>query len=566
VQARSAQSRCEFRSLSASLGHGCATTPRPLPKALLLAALVALLLTAGASSGEAARTSDAVWTPATLVFNGRGWGHGVGMSQWGAYGYARHGATYEQILAHYYPGTTLGTVPAKRVRVLLAQRKRLAISSESPFHVVDASGASREVGEPSVTLDSDLGVPLAGSSDATLEPPLVFTAGSSPLELGGKAYRGSFRVDVVNDRVRVVNVVGLQAYLDGVVPAEVPDDWPAEALRAQAVAARTYALAFRKQGRPYDLFADVRDQVYRGVAGESPTTTQAVEDTAGKVVLYGGAPALTYFFSSSGGRTQAIQDAWPDAKPLPYLVSVDDPYDTYAPHHRWGPVVLSGSAVAKKLKLHGPLLDARPKPNASGRAASLVLTRADGTTVSVPAGTVRTALDLRSTWFSVGSLALQRPASTVAYDTPLGLEGRARGVGVSLVLEQRPAGETWSQVGAFTRAADGSFRIDARPTSTTQYRVVAGTLISAPIRVLVAPEVTLSSGTGVLSGTVRPPLEGETVELQREDGGTWTTVTTTSLSADGSFSATFELSPGSYRARVAPSGFAPGVSAPVQVG
>jgi stage II sporulation protein D len=567
VRSASAFSSGERQPRSASLGRACLMTRRRIRKPLLLVAALALALTAAAGSGGAARSLEPVWAPATLVFNGRGWGHGVGMSQWGAYGYAMHGLSYQQILAHYYPGTTLGTAPPSKLRVLLAQgRKRLTISSETPFHVSDASGAMREPAELSVVLDGSLSIPLAGGKQASLEPPLVFTAGSTPLELGGRPYRGSFRVDLVNGKLRLVNVVGLEAYLDGVVPAEVPDDWPTEALRAQAVAARTYALAFRKVDQPFDLYSDVRDQLYLGIASEAAATTQAVSDTAGKVVLYDGAPALTYFFSSSGGKTSAIQDAWPDAKPLPYLVSVDDPYDTYAPNHRWGPVVLSGALLAKSLKISGVVVDARPRLNGSGRAAFLLVTCSDGTTVSIAAGTVRAALNLRSTWFSVGSIALQRPAAALTYGSRLALAGRARSVGASLALEEKPAGEAWSQVGALTRAADGSFRIDARPTSNTQYRVVAGTVTSAPIGVLVAPEVTLTSNAGMLAGTVRPALEGATVELQRDEDGSWTTVATTSLAADGSFSAALDLTPGSYRARAAPPGFAAGLSESLQIG
>jgi stage II sporulation protein D len=537
-----------------------------LEAALSAVAVVAALVPAG--PGGAARSTDVVWSPSTLVVSGRGWGHGVGMSQWGAYGYAKHGAGYRQILAHYYPGTTLGTAAVSRVRVLLAQgKKRLAISSEAPFRVTDAAGTNGEVAGLRVVLDRGLTVSLTGEqSSSQLLAPLVFSAGRAPLELGGKPYRGSLRVDLAGGRLRVVNVVGLQGYLDGVVPAEVPSDWPTEALRAQAVAARTYALAFRQVGQAYDLYADARSQVYVGVAGEKPETTRAIADTAGRVVVYRGAPALTYFFSSSGGRTSALTDAWPDAKPLPYLVSVDDPYDTYSPYHRWGPVVFAGSVVMKKLKLAGVLLDARPMVNASGRAGSLVVTRIDGTAVSVPAGTVRSALGLRSTWFGVGSIALERPVAAVIYGTPLDLAGRARGVGSSLVLEQKPYGETWTPVGSLEPAADGSFRISLRPASTTLYRIVAGKATSSPIRVAVAPEVTLTSGGASLEGTVRPALAGETVELQRDEEGVWTTLTTTSLGAGGRFSATLELTPGSYRARIAPAGFAAGLSEPLEVG
>src|SRR5215211_4553331 len=82
----------------------------------------------------------------TFAFSGRGWGHGVGMSQWGAYGYALHGWTYDRIVDHYYTGTELGTAPAARVRVLLAEgMKRLTIASEAPFRLRDGAGELHEL-------------------------------------------------------------------------------------------------------------------------------------------------------------------------------------------------------------------------------------------------------------------------------------------------------------------------------------------------------------------------------------------------------------------------------------
>ena len=107
-----------------------------------------------------------------------------------------------------------------------------------------------------------------------------------------------------------MNGVGLEPYLWGVVPDEMPDEWPAEALRAQAVVARSYALAVRRSSGPFDLYPDVRSQVYGGVAAEEASTTAAVNATAGRVLLYGGKVATTFFFSTSGGRTASVEDAW----------------------------------------------------------------------------------------------------------------------------------------------------------------------------------------------------------------------------------------------------------------
>ena len=149
-----------------------------------------------------------------------------------------------------------------------------------------------------------------------------------------------------------MNVVGLEAYLQGVVPREMPSAWPPEALKAQAVAARSYALATRAGRRAFDLYADVRSQVYGGVAAEEPATTTAVDATAGQVVLYDGKVATTFFFSTSGGRTASAADAW-SGEPVPYLVSVADPYDDASPYHDWGPLRSPRPTLAKKLERAG---------------------------------------------------------------------------------------------------------------------------------------------------------------------------------------------------------------------
>src|SRR5947199_7071101 len=112
---------------------------------LLVALLTAATAVSSASAGSVCSTScfqAPAGSGALLVFNGHGWGHGVGMSQYGAYGYAQHGSTYDQILAHYYPGTTLGAAPAKSIRVLLADKKKqVTISAGAPFTVRDGTGA-----------------------------------------------------------------------------------------------------------------------------------------------------------------------------------------------------------------------------------------------------------------------------------------------------------------------------------------------------------------------------------------------------------------------------------------
>ena len=134
-----------------------------------------------------------------------------------------------------------------------------------------------------------------------------------------------------------VNVVGLDDYVQGVIAAEMPSTWSAEALKAQAVAARTYAITTDVAGGFYNLYPDTRSQMYRGVGAETPATDAAVAATSGQIVTYKGAPAVTYFFASSGGYTENVEDAWPGATPDPWLRGVPDPYDGAGgdPYHHW---------------------------------------------------------------------------------------------------------------------------------------------------------------------------------------------------------------------------------------
>jgi stage II sporulation protein D len=411
------------------------------------------------------------------------------MSQWGAYGYAKRGVAYGRILAHYYTGTTLSRAPANRVRVLIQQARQTAIvSSATPFRVRDGEGVVHALDPGDVRLGPALSLRLKGAKKAAPLPgPLTFMPGGSALTVE-RPYRGSIEVFANGKKLDVVNVVGLEAYLYGVVPQEVPDDWPVEALKAQAVAARTYALVTRSTGTEFDLYADTRSQVYGGRTAESPTTTAAVDATAGQVVTYKGRLATTYFFSSSGGRTAAIQDVWSNSKPVPYLVSVDDPYDLASPHHSWGPLVFAAGPLRRKLHMPAGLIDVRTLVNASRRVTSIAVVTPLGQ-VTVPGSDVRTFLDLRSTWFRVGVLSLARPGGAApAAGTPIRLTGLARGV-AGATLQQQVGRTGWQTVAAVPVSQDGSFSVVVKPQATTVYRVGNATAASVPLRVPVAPRV-----------------------------------------------------------------------------
>jgi stage II sporulation protein D len=145
-----------------------------------------------------------------------------------------------------------------------------------------------------------------------------------------------------------VHRVPLERYVRGVVSAEVPSEWPFAALEAQAIASRTYALTAHAGGSRFDVYADTRSQVYRGVAAETAQTNAAVAATAGQIVTYAGAPAITYFFADSGGMTEDVQNAWPGSEPQPWLRGVPDPYDA-GTHSHWT-LDMSFAAAAARLR------------------------------------------------------------------------------------------------------------------------------------------------------------------------------------------------------------------------
>jgi len=339
-------------------------------RVLLLTVLVALF-----AAPAAAAAPPAFWV------SGHGWGHGIGMPQYGAYGYAlEEGRKYDWILAHYYKGTTLGPAPIATVRVLLATgRSSVKVGSAGTFSATDAGGRTFAFPAKTLTLGPGLRVTVNGRRRA-LASPVTFAPGARNLQLGGRAYRGKLVVRSNGTRVNVVNSVGLERYLFGVVPDEMPPSWSTEALKAQAVAARSYAVVSRKKTGTFDLYADTRSQVYGGVPSEDARTTAAIQATAGKVVKYNGAVAWTFFHSTSGGRTAAIQHVW-NASALPYLVSVADPHDSLSPYHNWGPYRYSATELRNSLGSLAPagaLRDATLSRNGSMRVETVTFRGSGG--------------------------------------------------------------------------------------------------------------------------------------------------------------------------------------------
>lgn len=353
------------------------------------------------------------------VIRGAGWGHGIGMSQWGAYGFARRGATYRRILAHYYTGTAIGRAEPRTIRVLLkANRRRITFSGAEV-----ACGRRLDPARRYRATRGGQGVALRSAGGKVLgscPSPLRATGPAGIAVAGRSRYRGALEVRAgVFGGVTAVNAVGLEYYVKGVVPNESPASWPIEALKAQAVAARSYALATGVQGLGFDQFADTRSQVYRGLSSETAASNRAVEATAGEVVTYAGEVAVTYFFSTSGGRTENIELAWPGSRPRPWLKSVPDPYDGASPHHRWR-VRLSQASMERRL---GKLVPGRLRSIRvleRGRSPRIVYAEIVGSEGRrrVTGATLRKRLKLRDTWAYFIRVVTEKKAEEPAEEPP----------------------------------------------------------------------------------------------------------------------------------------------------
>jgi stage II sporulation protein D len=462
----------------------------------MLVALSALVAGATLASGPHAAPSPAsqyvapAGSGALFLVSGHGWGHGVGMGQWGAQGYAQQGYTYEQILDAYYPGTMLGETDATSIRVLLANgKKTLTLSSKKPIDVEDGDGLDHTLPAGKTTVTPNLELAVDGGPAQALTPPLTFSPAAGTTLTLGRRYRGQIVVDVPNQKLRAINVLPLEQYLYGVVPAEMPSAWFPAALDAQAVAARSYALANSGAAAPFDVYADGRSQAYLGVSAETPAGRQAVDETAGQVLLYGGEVADTLFSSSSGGWTQSAADAF-GSPGRPYLVSVRDPYDTISPYHDWGPIPVTGKTLGRALGVRGRLVDAAVRRNSSRRVKTLRLTalsRGAQRTSSVSGASTAAALALRSTWFSVGVLSLQPPSPNpaVAPGTRVALSGVVRGVR-GVVVQRRSTGRRWTRMRAVVPAPKtGAFHFAVKPKVTTEYRLATAKDAAAFVRIRV---------------------------------------------------------------------------------
>ncbi len=386
------------------------------------AALAVSTLPADAATASSARRSE-VWTitpTSTIAVDGRGYGHGRGMSQYGSEGAARQGLTAAQIMDFYYPGTTMGQLGGQvRVWISADRDNNTIVIARTGLKVRDLATKQKtplpDNGARKWRLAAGSGTKTVVSfyksrwvKWRTLKGDAEFSAGGQPVTLvlpnGKVAYRGALASRAPKPgkpKRRTVNRLPLDSYLKGVVPRETFTSWHPAALESQAIAARTYAAYEMAQpvSKTYQICDTTDCQVYGGFSAEYATTNAAVEATAGQVRLdAAGQPAFTQFSSSNGG--------WTVAGTQPYLIAQPDPYDGWSgnTNSSWTLPLTAGN-VEKNYPAIGTLtsiaVDTRDgNGDWGGRALTMTLTGTAGT-VQTTGEEFRTLVGLKSSWFTL---------------------------------------------------------------------------------------------------------------------------------------------------------------------
>ncbi|MBE7326026.1 SpoIID/LytB domain-containing protein [Nocardioides sp. Y6] len=397
------------------------------PFALALAGSAALAVSLLPPAAQAADRVD-VKRNTTVVIDGKGYGHGKGLSQYGAQGAAREGRTHREIAEFYYPGTSWGSVKGQvKVRISRATSSDLVVRSRDRLRI-------RAVNAKQTWMLPDNGAQLWRLTTNRRNRTVVqfqrpgarwkryaafsgvgqFGAAGRPITLvtpsGDVAYRGRLRAaaPVKGSRQReTVNLVSMENYLRGVVPLEMPASWHPEAVRAQAVAARTYATYERNHplARHYQICDTTQCQVYGGASAEHPLSDDAIRATARQILTHDGEAAFTQFGSSNGG--------WTAAGSMPYQVAQPDPWDGWSgnPVHDWQ-VRFTRAEIEQTWPEIGTLQRVRVRSRTGhgeygGRVVAISLVGSDRT-LDLTGDDVRSALGLRSNWFDLSALTPSR--------------------------------------------------------------------------------------------------------------------------------------------------------------
>lgn len=369
-----------------------------------------------------------------IVIWGHGYGHGVGMCQYGAYGQAKAGAKYDSILKYYFKGTYIeeypGTVPT--VRVLLKETTSFVEVSGSPsVNLYDEASKVYVIkdfaGKVKVEIEKDgkfKVYKLVSGSYQQLE-----TAYSGPLKVtasnhvsyyeGGTRYdyKGYLRIVANADKktLNLVNYVDLENYIYGI--AEMSSSWPLEALKAQAVAARTYAYQRISGSGIYDLTDDQYSQVYIGLnkinGYYGQQWKQACDETSRKLLYYSGKPAHVYYHSTCGGHTENSEDVWSSA--FPEVRGVACAYCSGSPYFTWQTTITIDD-IRRAFNDRNIVAVEVASRIEERRVDDVRLYRSDGEILTVSGSTFRSKLGLKSTWFY---LSVRRIAGSDRYETNL---------------------------------------------------------------------------------------------------------------------------------------------------
>jgi SpoIID/LytB domain protein len=381
--------------------------------------LTALLLVASVVPADAAKDRRG---PATVTFTTTGWGHGKGLSQYGARNRAEAGQSWKAIVRSYYPHTRLGSAGGNiRIQITADTSRDVVVRARTGLKV-RSLGARKTWRLPAEVRGKKVvswRIQPAGHRSKisyktrswhtwrTAKGDAELTAGGQPIVLatpaGRATYRGALRSASTNSagtKRATVNVLPLDSYLRGVVPQEVPASWPAAAVRAQAVAARTYAAFERRAHRrsAYDLCDTSSCQVYDGYDAEHPLADAAVRATARKVVTYGGKPAFAQFTASNGG--------WSVDGGYPYLRAREDPFDRGSAGDPTS-TTFSAAAITRNWSDLGDLVSIevtqRDGHGPYGGRATEVTVTGTSSTVTATGAQLKTWLGLRETLFRITS-------------------------------------------------------------------------------------------------------------------------------------------------------------------
>ncbi len=556
--------------------------PRRRPVTAIAAVLAGAAVLVAAGPG--AQAEEVAGPPGTFTLEGAGWGHGVGMSQWGAFGMARAGHDAASIVRHYYSGTEVSPVQDDMdIRAALLFQVPRALMRAEPL---DPSGGAIEVTVgATVTLGgpldefaftvrgSDVGVTRTAGGQAVdlgsaptvtvrwagTRTPGAAAGGPTLLNVArtreglaspGHRYRyGSVEVVPVSTasgvRLNIVNSVRLHdEYLYGI--SEVSSSWPEAALQAQAMAARTYALSKVASGVRQSCSCHVDDgggpffdQTFTGWAKASAAMGERwvaavnatmASDVAGLAILHQGQPIRAFYHSSSGGATQSVQDVWGGT--LPYVVSVPDPWMKVPenPHASWR-VVVPQAQMAAAFGVPAVASVDVVERNPSGAVKAVQATTPEGAVVRRTGPQWATALKLRSRYVRT-------------------IDGK---VGPALPAEVAPAPPA-APVPAPAPAPAAPAPPPPAPTPD-----------QATVSLLTPAAVTVGKGQRYkVVGVVRPAKGNLRVQRQKLVGEAWKTLETDTTNAKGRYRFVIRdagrKAPGTYRILVLRKGTVLGVS------